>query len=97
MTDPGIDPALREQARSIYGSGIGEYQAGRPDYPVVVYETLARTCGLRPGATVLESGPGTGLVTSHLLDAGAQVVAVEPDREMAAYLSGRFPGCRGHS
>lgn len=91
MAEPGMDPVLRAEARSIYGSAVASYAAGRPDYPPVVYETLAGRCGLGPGAMVLENGPGTGLVTGHLVATEARVVAVEPDREMAAYLSGRFP------
>ena len=33
---------------------------------------------------VLEVGPGTGALTERLVDAGARVVAVEIDRDMAA-------------
>lgn len=91
VAEPGIDPVLRAEARSIYGSVAASYAAGRPDYPAAVYETLEVRCGLGPGAAVLENGPGTGLVTARLLDAGASVVAVEPDEELAAYLSERFP------
>jgi len=36
---------------------------------------------------VVEIGPGTGLVTRRLVAAGARVVAVEPDQNMAAHLA----------
>jgi SAM-dependent methyltransferase len=57
-----------------------------------VYSRLRTRCGLRAGARVLEVGPGTGLVTVRLLDAGASVVAVEPDPGLAAHLRGDVTG-----
>jgi 16S rRNA (adenine1518-N6/adenine1519-N6)-dimethyltransferase len=39
---------------------------------------------------VLEIGPGLGLLTGGLLDAGARVTAVELDRGLAAFLRERF-------
>ncbi len=43
-------------------------------------------------STVLEIGPGTGLLTERLLAVGAQVTAVELDRRMADLLAARFAG-----
>ena len=79
--------SLRREARTIYGSDAEGYDTGRPDYPSEVYEILASRCGLRAGASVVEIGPGTGLVTRRLVAAGARVVAVEPDQNMAAHLA----------
>ena len=79
--------SLRQEARAIYGSDAAGYDAGRPDYPAEVYEILAARCGLRAGASVVEIGPGTGLVTRRLVAAGARVVAVEPDQNMAVHLA----------
>jgi len=42
---------------------------------------------VRPGDTVVEVGPGLGTLTSALLDAGAQVWAVEKDRNLHAHLT----------
>jgi 16S rRNA (adenine1518-N6/adenine1519-N6)-dimethyltransferase len=39
---------------------------------------------------VIEVGPGTGTLTEELLERGAQVVAVEIDRDLAALLRTRF-------
>lgn len=43
-----------------------------------------------PGDRVLEIGPGLGLLTGGLLDAGAAVTAVELDSGLAAFLDWRF-------
>jgi len=43
--------------------------------------------GVAPGDTVIEVGPGLGTLTSALLDAGADVWAVEKDRVLHAHLS----------
>ena len=51
--------------------------------------------GVRPGDTVVEIGPGLGTLTSALLEAGADVWAVEYDRNLHAHLEAsllpRFP------
>jgi SAM-dependent methyltransferase len=79
--------SLRREARTIYGSDTQGYDMGRPDYPAEVYEILASRCGLGAGASVVEIGAGTGLVTRRLMAAGARVVAIEPDQNMAAHLA----------
>ena len=43
-----------------------------------------------PGTRVLEIGPGLGFLTGGLLEAGAQVTAIELDAGLAAYLRNRF-------
>ena len=45
---------------------------------------------LKPGDTVLEVGPGTGALTERLVEAGANVVAVEIDRDMQPILEARL-------
>ncbi|HEX4704669.1 MAG TPA: methyltransferase domain-containing protein [Pseudonocardiaceae bacterium] len=86
--------AFRQAARRTYGADAAGYQEGRPDYPPRVYEVLRSTCGLGPGSRVLEIGPGSGLVTGHLVAAGARVVAVEPDLGFAEYLGRAMPQVR---
>jgi SAM-dependent methyltransferase len=84
--------SLRQEARTIYGRDAEVYEAGRPDYPEKLYAILVSRCGLRAGASVVEIGPGTGLVTRRLVAAGARVVAVEPDENMAARLAATVSG-----
>lgn len=51
--------------------------------------------GVSPGDRVVEVGPGLGTLTSALLEAGAEVFAVERDANLFAYLTAelapRFP------
>jgi 16S rRNA (adenine1518-N6/adenine1519-N6)-dimethyltransferase len=47
---------------------------------------LVRDADPRPGQSVLEVGPGTGVLTRRLLAAGCQVTAIELDHRLAAYL-----------
>jgi SAM-dependent methyltransferase len=84
-------PLDSSEGRRLYGVDPRGYSAGRPDYPVVVYEVLA-SAGLGPRCRVLEIGPGSGLVTGRLLDDGANVTAVEPNGNMAAHLREKFAG-----
>lgn len=42
--------------------------------------------GIGPGDTVVEIGPGLGTLTTALLEAGAEVWAVEKDRQLHAHL-----------
>ncbi len=44
---------------------------------------------------VLEIGPGGGVLTEHLLASGAELLAVEIDRQLAARLEERFAGATG--
>lgn len=52
--------------------------------------TLNYICGaadILPNDTVLEIGPGTGMLTKKLLERGAKVTAVEKDKALAAVLA----------
>lgn len=48
--------------------------------------------GVQAGEPVLEVGPGAGSLSERLLAAGADVLAVELDRGLAAWLRERFAG-----
>ncbi|MCZ6735981.1 MAG: 16S rRNA (adenine(1518)-N(6)/adenine(1519)-N(6))-dimethyltransferase, partial [Planctomycetota bacterium] len=51
---------------------------------------LVHAAGVQPGDVVLEVGPGTGALTEALLDRGAEVIACEVDRNLAAIIADRF-------
>ncbi len=55
-----------------------------------VLEGILAEAAPAPGRRILEIGPGLGLLTGALLDAGAAVTAVELDRGLAAFLRARF-------
>ena len=47
---------------------------------------------IKPGELVIEVGPGTGTLTEELLARGAEVLAIEIDRDLAGALNERFAG-----
>jgi len=61
--------------------------------PHVVRE-IVHAAGLAPGEPVTEIGPGLGVLTRALLDAGAEVTAIELDRDLAAALRVDLPQVR---
>jgi|SRR5690554_6933433 len=53
---------------------------------------IARATDAGEGDRVVELGPGLGTLTSALLATGAEIIAVERDREMTAVLREEFSG-----
>jgi SAM-dependent methyltransferase len=77
----------RREGRRLFGADPETYDRARPGHAERVYEILRDRCGLGPGTSVLEVGPGTGQATRRLLDLGASpLVAIEPNAELACYL-----------
>jgi SAM-dependent methyltransferase len=68
------------------------YERGRPDYPAAAVARIVAELGLRPGRTVLDLAAGTGKLTRLLVPSGANIVAVEPIREMRVELEKRVRG-----
>jgi len=60
-----------------------------------VVERLVNAIGVRSGERVLEIGPGEGVLTRPLLAKGAQVTAIELDRDLAGSLCDRLVQPRG--
>jgi SAM-dependent methyltransferase len=65
-----------------FSTRVEDYIKYRPGYPAAVLELLRVRCGLAATATVADIGSGTGILTELLLETGAQVFAVEPNKEM---------------
>jgi len=89
---PRVDPAAIRATLRAAGlrarHGLSQNFLADPD----VLEAILAEAAPRPGRRVLEIGPGLGLLTGGLLDAGASVTAVELDRGLAAFLRERFEG-----
>ncbi|MBS0275969.1 MAG: class I SAM-dependent methyltransferase [Proteobacteria bacterium] len=75
-----------EDGRSAFGADAANYDSARPEYPAQVYAILRERCGLKAGTQAFEIGPGTGLATRRLLEAGAAVTAIEPDMRLVTKL-----------
>ncbi|GAS97804.1 methylase [Mycolicibacterium canariasense] len=78
MSEPAPLHTDRLRANS-FGSAAARYDRHRPRYPAALIADLVD----RQGITVLDVGAGTGIATAQLRDAGADVLAVEPDPLMA--------------
>lgn len=70
--------ADRQRAES-FGSAAARYDRHRPGYPTALIADLVAHQGIR----VLDVGAGTGIASAQLRGAGAEVLAVEPDPQMA--------------
>jgi SAM-dependent methyltransferase len=77
-----LHPATRGFADS------DRYERGRPDYPAEAIATIVSELDLRAGRTVLDLAAGTGKLTRLLVPSGANVIAVEPIREMREKITG---------
>lgn len=76
--DKGADTDSKER----FSSRVEQYVQYRPSYPVAAIDYLVNEFGVGPGRAVADIGAGTGIFTKLLLELGAQVTAVEPNRAM---------------
>lgn len=75
-----------------YQRAAGVYERSRPSYPLAVLAALADALPLEAGRTVVDLGAGTGKFTRLLALTGAEVLAVEPVKEMRETLAELLPG-----
>lgn len=83
----------REQVNGILRQiGLRPQQAAGQNFLLdeTVAEAMVDAAGVGEGDTVLEIGPGLGVLTDALLERGAQVVAVELDQRLFAYLQDKY-------
>ena len=90
MSATRLDPAAVR--RTLKDAGLRARHALSQNFlaDVDVLDAILAEADPRPGGRILEIGPGLGLLTAGLLDAGAEVTAVELDRGLAAFLRERF-------
>src|SRR3990167_9397419 len=55
-----------------------------------VVKRMVEAAQIQKGESVIEIGPGKGILTAELVAAGAQVTAIELDRDMIVFLKQRF-------
>jgi SAM-dependent methyltransferase len=83
---PERSPAHTDRRRAgSFGSAADEYDRYRPRYPQALIAELVGDEGVR----ALDVGAGTGIASAQLVEAGARVLAVEPDPRMARVAAGK--------
>jgi 16S rRNA (adenine1518-N6/adenine1519-N6)-dimethyltransferase len=87
---PRLD--AREVRRTLRAHGLRPSRARSQNFLADpdVLQAILDLADPRPGARILEIGPGLGILTGGLLEGGAAVTAVELDAGLAAYLRDRF-------
>jgi 16S rRNA (adenine1518-N6/adenine1519-N6)-dimethyltransferase len=55
-----------------------------------VVDRIVRTAAVSPGEIIVEVGPGLGILTAYLLEAGARVTVIELDRNLIPHLRRTF-------
>lgn len=85
--DPrGILRVLEQRARRRFGQHFLAQQG--------IVDRIVRRASVKPGDRVLEIGPGLGILTHALVEAGADLTAVELDRDLADHIERVFPQVR---
>ena len=94
MTSRGGPPLLDPAAvrRTLREAGLRPQHGRSQNFlaDVDVLEQILEVAQAAPGGRILEIGPGLGILTGGLLDAGAAVTAVELDRGLVHLLGERF-------
>lgn len=87
-------PAWEDPRRVMRRHGLAPKRAFSQNFLVArsAVERIAEALAPRPDELTVELGPGLGTLTAALLRAGANVLAVERDRDMLAVLGDEFGG-----
>lgn len=85
--------ASHEEMSLSFGAAAQAYQSGRPDYPREAVDWMLSPVRQHDRALrVADVGAGTGKLTRTIVEAGAEVVAIDPDPGMLATLRGHVHG-----
>jgi len=82
---------VHSAAQSGYSKASARYETGRPGYPAEVERWLRDVLEVRADKRVVDLGAGTGKFTAHLIQTGADVIAVEPVSAMLDRLQQNLP------
>lgn len=77
---------LEQRARRRFGQHFLSEQG--------IVDRIVRRSGVTEGTRVLEIGPGLGILTNALAQAGGDITAVELDRDLADHIERVFPNVR---
>jgi SAM-dependent methyltransferase len=83
---------INRAAREGFADAGQLYEKARPEYPPQAIAALLGHLRLAPGTKVLDLAAGTGKLTRHLPETGAEVTAVEPVAGMREKFSALLPG-----
>ena len=90
-----IGKSIRKDPRERFGSRVENYARFRPGYPDELIDHLLMLLDDAEDSTVADVGSGTGILTLPLLEAGLEVYAVEPNREMRERAESELSGMPG--
>eukprot|EP01116_Phalansterium_solitarium_P022338 TRINITY_DN7335_c0_g1_i1.p1 TRINITY_DN7335_c0_g1~~TRINITY_DN7335_c0_g1_i1.p1 ORF type:complete len:264 (-),score=99.72 TRINITY_DN7335_c0_g1_i1:8-799(-) len=74
-----------------FNKQVDAYETARPSYPPQIVDRLISVVGLKPAASVVELGVGTGKFTRLLTPYKLNVIAVEPAAGMRTKFAQLFP------
>lgn len=80
-----------EELALSFGRDAAAYESARPEYPRAAVDWALEPINAEY-STIIDVGAGTGKLTRVLVGTGADVLAVEPDAEMAEELQSQVPG-----
>ena len=66
----------------VFAPLAADYARYRPGYPAELLDDIVAVCGIQPTWKIADIGSGTGNLARTFLQAGYQVIGVEPNREM---------------
>lgn len=74
-----------------FGPAADEFQRYRPDYPPELYDRILARVPEQLRERAMDLGAGTGIVTRNLVPHFREVIAVEPDAQMAVKIAALCP------
>jgi SAM-dependent methyltransferase len=80
------------QATQRFSDRVADYVRYRPTYPAAFYQMLRDELGVSAHTAVADVGSGTGISAKPLLETGAAVFCVEPNKEMREAAEGLLGG-----